>query len=526
VVIRAQSAEGRAQRVLLLAAFCLLFSAFASANDLTVDRRTIRMDESVTIIVTLEGAFANLDTVNIPLRNLQMDGPPSVSSEFAWINGTTSRRKTFRYSAHPLAPGGALIGPIVVNGDGGQRDTLAPASLQVLPDEAAASNDPLTILHALVTTNREPFFITTETDRTSCYAGEEIIVTWYLYNGASVQRWQIERVPKLQDFWTEEIDVRNEPTQQVIVGTSVMEKVPVRRVALFPLHSGTLQLASTAVQAEIVRRIDNSPFGLFEGAVVDVRTSSAPIAIDVKPLPAEAANDIVGDVDLDCGAPAQANGGPVSLIAGLSGRANLRAAPAPRFDGSIDGEVEVQPLAVDVNKTRDGATMSRKWRFVIFPAHSGNLAIPAVAAEAFAPATATRLHLRCAATTLAVQQATRRVPVPPQKHQLNAWNPRALLPWVETILLFVLAAATVTPRVRRAFEVRAGVRAILSGGLHPFLEEKKIDETALANEISDRGDAYRALRSLLDALERDRIPFEDAKADVEQRARDLVESLG
>ena len=72
------------------------------ANELTVDRHTIRLDESVTIIVMLEEGFANLDNVNIPLRNLAMDGPPSVSSEFAWINDTSSRRKTFRYSAHPL----------------------------------------------------------------------------------------------------------------------------------------------------------------------------------------------------------------------------------------------------------------------------------------------------------------------------------------------------------------------------------------------------------------------------------------
>lgn len=70
---------------------------------------------------------------------------------------------------------------------------------------------------------------------------------------------------------------------------------------------------------------------------------------------------------------------------------------------------------------------------------------------------------------------------------------------------------------------RRDVREIVTGGLHSFLTRKKIDETALANEISDRGDAYRALISLLDAIQRERIPIEEA--DVDQRARDLVESL-
>jgi hypothetical protein len=434
---------------LAISAFCFLLAAFASANELTVDHHTIRVDESLTIIVTLEDAFANLDNVNIPLRNLTMDGPPSVSSEFAWINGTSSRRKSFRYSAHPLGPGAALVGPVVVNSGNGQRDTLAPISIQVLPDEAAASNDPLTILHALLTTNREPFFVTTEADKTSCYAGEEIIVTWYLYNGANVQRWQISRVPKLQDFWSEEIDVRNEPPQQVIVGTSVMEKVEVRRVALFPLHSGALQLGSTEVQAEILRRLDDSPFGIFEGSVIDVHSSSAPISIDVKPLPPAAANDIVGDVDLDCGSPLQANGGPVILIAGLSGRANLRAAQAPRFDGAIDGEVEVQALPVEVNKTRDGATMSRKWRYVIFPAHSGTFTIPAIAANAFAPATATRVDLRCAPVTLAVQQAAPKARAKGAEPK-REMDPRSLLPWVGAIALLALIAMSVAPTCARS----------------------------------------------------------------------------
>ncbi len=500
----------------------LLFAATAAfANELTVDRHTIRIDESVTIIVTLEGGFANLDSVRVPLRNLEMDGPPSVSTEFAWINGTTSRRKTLRYSAHPLAPGGALVGPIVLNGDGGQRDMLPAISIQVVPDEAAQSNDPLTILHALVTSNREPFFIVTDVDKTSCFAGEEIIVTWYLYNGATVQRWQIDRVPKLEDFWTEEIDVRNEPPEQVVVGTTLLEKVPVRRVALFPLHSGTLQLGSTSIEAEILRRLDDSPFGLFEGSMVDVRTSSAPVTVDVKPLPPDAANDIVGDVDLECGAATQANGGPVTLTVGLSGRANLRAAPAPHFDGPVDGDVEIQPLGVEVNKTRGGATMSRQWRFVIFPAHAGTLTLPMIAAEAFNPANAQRIHLRCGPMTLTVQQVVRH-PASGIRHPEAV--KRDWRPWAGAILLLVVVIAIVTPPLRRAAARRKDVRLIVNGGLHDYLVRKKVDENVLAKEISDRGDAYRSLVSLLDAMQRERVTPEEA--DLEQRARDLVESLG
>jgi hypothetical protein len=96
-------------------------------------------------------------------------------------------------------------------------------------------------------------------------------------------------------------------------------------------------------------------------------------------------------------------------------------------------------------------------------------------------------------------------------------------PWAGAIALLALVVAIVTPRIRRAAAAHRDVREIVNGGLHTFLARKKIDETALANEVSDRGDAYRALLSLLDAIQRERITPEEA--DVGQRARDLVESM-
>ncbi len=91
-----------------------------------------------------------------------------------------------------------------------------------------------------------------------------------------------------------------------------------------------------------------------------------------------------------------------------------------------------------------------------------------------------------------------------------------------------LVLAIIGPRLKRSRRIRAEVRGITSGGLaalHAFLARRKIDETTLTNEVSDRGDAYRALRSLIDAIDHDRISPEEAAADLEQRARDLVESV-
>src|SRR2546428_8407681 len=104
----------------LLAFSAVLIAASISANELSVDKRTMQLDDTVTITVMLEDAFASIDSVRVPLRNLVIEGEPSVSSEFDFINRRTSRRNTFRYTAHATAAEGALVRPLPPHRAAGQ----------------------------------------------------------------------------------------------------------------------------------------------------------------------------------------------------------------------------------------------------------------------------------------------------------------------------------------------------------------------------------------------------------------------
>ena len=512
----------------LAAALVVSFAATtAFANELVVDHRTIHLEEALTIIVTLEDDFATVDMVNVPVKNLEVDGAPSVSSQFSWINGSVVRRKVFRFTAHAQEVGPALVGPLVVVGGRGQRETLPPLSVQVVADEASASNDPLTILRELEATGREPLFITAEADRTSAYVGEQIVVTWYLYNAANVQRWQVTRVPKLGDFWSEEIDSRNLPASTVIVGTQAMERVVLRRVAIFPLRSGKLTIGGMEVGAAVLRRQNDTPFGFFEGTVIESHFRSASLNADIRPLPAGAESDIVGNVSLECTTPIQRAGGPVTFTATLLGRANLRTATAPRFSGPIAGEFEVQPLAVNVERMRDGVVMSRKWSYVIFPASTGTMTIPAVTARVFDPASGRR-EVRCASATLEVQAADLNgAPAPSPASGGSTGNvplsdERLIAIIVGGVVALLILIFSIKP-LSRSLRVRREVRRIMNSGNIREAVDAMVDKNTIANEASERGDAYRSLRSLLDALDRDRVL--QGEADLERRVRDLVQSL-
>ena len=517
---------------LTISLFLLLIAAGAQAsNNLSVERRNLRAGETLIITVSLEDEFASIDDVPLPLHNLTLIGAPSISSEFSWINGVVVRRKVFRFRARPLRPGPARVGPVTVSTSDGQRDTLTALEVQVLPDRAATSNDPAVILRELTASNRDPFFVVAEADKTSAYVGEQVVVTWWLYNAMAVDQWHIGSIPKLSDFWAEELDVRGARPVTTFVDGYAMQKVPVRRVALFPLRSGTLEIGPMEVEAAVLRRRSDSPFRLFEGNIIEISFASAHIGLESRAIPPGPPVATVGDFTMRCAPPVQKNGGPVVVHATIAGAGNIRAAGAPRFLSPPAGDVQLVQSPVTVQRTVGTPVMSRRWEFALFPRSSGPMTVPAMEMAVFSPSKSARRVLRCEAATLAVTAAE----APDQKPDAPA--PAALpLPrrvWPLAALAVSLVAAAMlllVPRFRERRRVNRQLRELTASGepaqiresLHAHLEARGVNVGELMRETSDRGDAYRAVRSLLDALERDRIEVPDVQREIRRRMRDLL----
>jgi len=515
--------KGQVRRILHFA-FCILHfvaAAATAANSLTLDKRIVALDDAVTITITLDDAFADADVATLPLQNLAVDGGPSVSSSYEWINGQSSRRKILRWSAHPLAPGNALVGPVVVRGSGGQIDTLRQVAIEVLPDRAMELTDPAAILHELLATGRDPIFLVAEADRKTVFAGEEVVVTWTLYNGTNVEQYALAEIPKLGDFWTEELDVRNEQPQRVTLGGTVVQRVPIRRVALFPLHSGALEVPPLTINGAIMHQMRGAadPFGMFEGSVVEVHRRSPPLTITARPLPSGPPVVAVGEIDMSCTAPLQQNGGPVVVDVTMRGRANLRAVPPPRFAKDVDGSVQIVEGKLSVDRTREDATMTRRWRYLLFPATRGMFAVQPLTSTILTPA-GERLELRCDARLLPVERAAVEAPRAPAAPRNMAGAVRDARIPIAIACALLLAVAFALPRVQRAWRVRAESRRILGGDdAEAWLAAREIDPQLLAREPSDRGDAYRALLSLRD----ERVGA--GEGELRRRVRDFVAAV-
>jgi hypothetical protein len=170
---------------------------------------------------------------------------------------------------------------------------------------------------------------------------------------------------------------------------------------------------------------------------------------------------------------------------------------------------------------------------VLFPARAGALTIPAMTLTEFSPPAGANRVLRCEGSTINVAAVDRSQTVAQPSSPSTRVTSR-----IRNVLLIVIALAvvvflasaiatwiagrrSVSRRIRQLVDDRSPSQ--IRDAIHERLVERGIDVASLMRERSDRGDAYRALRSLLDALEHERM-IVDA-TELQRRVRELLESL-
>jgi hypothetical protein len=138
-----------------------------------------------------------------------------------------------------------------------------------------------------------------------------------------------------------------------------------------------------------------------------------------------------------------------------------------------------------------------------------------------------RKQLRCDATTLIVRSATPNEPPPPLATRKPPVSKPAIALWMVAVAITCSLIALAVARTQRSQRIRTAVRRIVRPtapetrmAVDEYLHSRGIEPGALMHEASDRGDAYRSLRSLLDALERERVVA--GEREIAERVRDLV----
>ncbi|HUF16457.1 MAG TPA: BatD family protein [Thermoanaerobaculia bacterium] len=519
-----------------LATILFFFLATAlHAASMTVEPRTAAMDEPITITITLEGDLARLDAIDLPLENLVIQSGPSVSSQFEWRNRVTTRQKIFRWVVYAEESGDASVGPVPLDVSG-TSVVLPRTGVQILPDPLAGAVSAEDVVRRLVATGRDRIFIFPEIDRTDVVVGEQVVVTWYLYTAESIRDLNISSTPSLREFWIEEIPLADEPTREVQLAGILMQRLPVRRVALFPLQSGRASAGRLVAVAEVMRPIRDrrgffSPIERRVGRVV--LRSQAP-ELRVRPLPVETRADAVGRFTLRCTPPSVPSEGPVSFDVTVMGEGNLRSAQQPEFAVPPDARVDVQDRGVSVNRSQGGVVMSRTWRFIVLPRRSGPLELPAVHFHAWDPGKKEEVRLECAGRQVMARVSWAMVAQPPEQER-SSEPPEWPVQLIAAFVALLLAGGAVIffwrRRSRRssptaiALMQQAGDPGAMRTAIHEVIAREGLSPEALFRDASELGETFRTLQSLIDIRERETLTADRSPEELRRRAREFGREL-
>jgi hypothetical protein len=217
----------------------------------------------------------------------------------------------------------------------------------------------------------------------------------------------------------------------------------------------------------------------------------------------------------------------------LSGRGNLRAAAAPRWERAPDAEVQVEDGGVAVDRTHEVAVMRRSWKYLLFPRQPGAMKIPPLITNTFSPTPVARQTLRCEAAAIDVVTAPPVVERPAQRvtTSMSSHNARRWLIGIALVAVVAVAALVLMRRRRNVADRAAALidersPAEVRAAINEMLIDRHLDPDVLLREPSERGESYRAFRSIADAIETDRIDEGSGRALLAERVGDLLEVIG
>jgi len=412
----------------LAAAVALVLAVPALAADAPVvtqevDRTEVGTDDIFVLMVRAVDAPAgsSLQLPDIPsVETIGTSRGVESSVRFGGGGPRVQQISTLRVRMRALKPGKLVLPPAELHASSGVFRSQ-PVTLTVktghVPDPSGGSrprSDPFGMSPFGGDDDENPFdvfrrrqqaagerdlFLRGELDKKEVYQGEQATLSLWIYARVDLSRVDAVTMPRLDGFWTEDVDTPKELTGE----TRTVDGVPyraylLRRLALFPVKSGPREIGP--VEADITTGF------LFAGR--REHRASQPLTLKVKPLPPGAPAGFqpsaVGAWALSAELTSVRTelGTPVTLRVTVEGRGNVKDLVLPR--PVVPPALKLyEPTSTDKTSTLRGRIQGRRAQeFLVLPQQTGTFEIPALELAYFDPETQRYERSRTTPLTLAV----------------------------------------------------------------------------------------------------------------------------
>jgi hypothetical protein len=227
-------------------------------------------------------------------------------------------------------------------------------------------------------------FLRATLDKDQAYVGEQVTLSLYIYSRVDLSSVDSVSMPKLEGFWSEDVETPTQLTGE----TRVVNGVPyrtylLRRRAVFPMRTGRLSI--TPAEADITTGM------LFVGH--RVHRVSNELQVAVRPLPPGAPQGLgqaqVGDWKLSLETTQQhvELGQPVTVRVILEGSGNVKNVTLPRLSAPSAFKVYDPTTSDKMSPGKLRIQGRRTQEYLVMPQRTGTFTLPALEFPYFDPKT-------------------------------------------------------------------------------------------------------------------------------------------
>lgn len=347
---------------------------------------------------------------------------PSQSTSFStqFVNGKSASetKVTYTYVLMPKQEGSFNIAPATIKAKNANYTSNALV-VKVLPqDKAAEAAAPENKPQSGTTSglSNDDIFLQMQVSKRSVYEQEALLVTFKLYSVNDVRDLANVKFPEFEGFLVQDIEIENIQVNLENYNNRNYRTYVLKQSLLYPQRSGKITIDAGKLDAvvRIRRQQQQRARSLFDEFIdqyqnVSKTLSTAPVTIDVKPLPSgkpASFSGAVGNFTMNTNISStnvKANEA-VTVNVKIDGTGNVKLIKNPEVTFPNDFDIFDPKIDVNTKITASGVTGSKSIEYMAIPRYGGEFEIPAIQFSYFDPKTESYKTLSSEAYKLQVEK--------------------------------------------------------------------------------------------------------------------------
>ena len=228
------------KRIIILTVLLITSSLFAQVQfEAKVSKNTLGLNERLRVDFTMNADGDNFVPPNFEASGFRIVAGPSQSVSQSWINGKSSFNKSYIYILLPTQKGTLTLkqASIEING---QIYKTSPVKITVT-NAVEIPKDPN---EAPAISADDNIYLVADISKANPYLNEPITVVYKLYfsYNIGISNWRELNKPKYNDFWSQNIDIKQLVAQDGTFKGERYRYVVLRKTVLYPQKSGKLEI--------------------------------------------------------------------------------------------------------------------------------------------------------------------------------------------------------------------------------------------------------------------------------------------